>query len=69
MSPKLDNKDLGKTFFEGLIGNFDCKLIDFQDFANNAFNVVTEMTYKNGEDEFRPDITILINGMPQHSLK
>ena len=22
------------------------------------------MTYKNGEDEFRPDITLLINGMP-----
>ena len=64
LSTKLDNKDLGKTFFEALTGNFDCKLIDFQDFDNNAFNVVTELTYKNGEDEFRPDITILINGMP-----
>ncbi|MCI9234314.1 MAG: DEAD/DEAH box helicase family protein, partial [Bacilli bacterium] len=31
---------------------------------NNTFNVVTELTYKNGEDEFRPDIIILINGMP-----
>jgi type I site-specific restriction-modification system R (restriction) subunit len=29
-----------------------------------AFNVVTELTYKNGDDEFRPDITLLINGMP-----
>ena len=64
LSTKLDNKDLGKTFFEALAGNFDCKLIDFQNFDNNAFNVVTELTYKNGEDEFRPDITILINGMP-----
>lgn len=28
------------------------------------FNVVTELTCKNGDDEFRPDITLLINGMP-----
>jgi len=64
LSTKLDNKDLGKTFFEALTGNFDCKLIDLQNFDNNTFNVVTELTYRNGEDEFRPDITILINGMP-----
>src|SRR3989338_6941321 len=36
----------------------------FKNFENNTFNVVTELTYKNGEDEFRPDITVLINGMP-----
>src|SRR5699024_5042952 len=40
------------------------KLIDFQDFSNNAFHVTTELTCKNGEEEFRPDITVLINGMP-----
>ncbi|HPJ15971.1 MAG TPA: DEAD/DEAH box helicase family protein, partial [Spirochaetota bacterium] len=33
-------------------------------FNNNSFHVVTELTYKNGDDEFRPDITLLINGMP-----
>jgi type I restriction enzyme, R subunit len=64
LSTKLDNKDLGKAFFDALQGNFDCKLIDFNDFDNNTFSVVTELTYKNGEDEFRPDITVLINGMP-----
>lgn len=25
---------------------------------------MTELTYQNGEDEFRPDITLLINGLP-----
>ncbi len=40
------------------------KLIDFENFDNNTFNVVTELTYRNGEDEFRPDIILLINGMP-----
>ncbi|MDP2090968.1 MAG: type I restriction endonuclease [Candidatus Gracilibacteria bacterium] len=59
----LDNDDLGKEFYEMLISN-DIKLIDFDNFENNNFNVVTELTCKNGEDEFRPDITILVNGMP-----
>ncbi|MBT3726764.1 hypothetical protein HOG21_03545 [bacterium] len=39
----------------------DIKLIDFENFENNSFNVVTELTCQNGEDEFRPDITLLIN--------
>jgi len=64
ITTKLDNKDLGKAFFEALHGDFDCKLIDLNDFDKNTFHVVAELTYKNGEDEFRPDITILLNGMP-----
>jgi type I restriction enzyme R subunit len=40
------------------------RLIDFENFDNNSFHVVTELTCKNGDDEFRPDITLLINGMP-----
>ena len=40
------------------------RLLDFNNFANNSFHVVTELTCKNGDDEFRPDITILINGLP-----
>ncbi len=40
------------------------RLIDFDDFSNNTFNVVTELTYKKDDDEFRPDIILLINGMP-----
>lgn len=59
----LDNEDLGKSFYELLLSG-EIKLIDFDNFENNTFNVVTELTYKNGEDEFRPDIALLINGMP-----
>jgi type I restriction enzyme R subunit len=61
---QLDNSDLGKAFFKSLSGEFSCKLIDFENFENNVFSVVTELTYKNDEEEFRPDIIILINGMP-----
>jgi len=60
----LENNDLGKSFYERLVDSSEIKLIDFEDFDNNTFNVVTELTYKNGEDEFRPDIILLINGMP-----
>ena len=60
----LDNDDLGKVFFEMLTKRSGIRLIDFEDFDKNSFHVVTELTYKNGEDEFRPDIITLINGMP-----
>jgi type I restriction enzyme R subunit len=60
----LENEDLGKAFYEKLTERSDTRLIDFADFSNNSFHVVTELTYKNGDDEFRPDITLLINGMP-----
>ena len=60
----LDNEDLGQAFYEMLTTRSGIKLIDFTDFNNNSFHVVTELTYKNGDDEFRPDITLLINGMP-----
>lgn len=60
----LDNEDLGKAFYEKLTERSGIRLIDFTDFSNNSFHVVTEFTYKNGDDEFRPDITLLINGLP-----
>lgn len=60
----LDNEDLGKAFYERLTEQSGVKLIDFKNFNNNSFHVVTELTYKNGDDEFRPDITLLINGLP-----
>lgn len=63
ISLALDNEDLGKEFYEMLLSN-DIKIIDFENFENNSFHVVTELTCKNGEDEFRPDITLLINGIP-----
>ncbi|MEZ4692297.1 MAG: type I restriction endonuclease [Ignavibacteria bacterium] len=64
VSLKLDNEDLGKEFYKMLTASSGVKLIDFNNFNKNSFHVVTELTYKNGEDEFRPDITLLINRMP-----
>ncbi|MGB4971755.1 MAG: type I restriction endonuclease [Cyclobacteriaceae bacterium] len=60
----LENEDLGKAFYEKLIDQSGDRLIDFKDFNNNSFHVVTELTYQKDDDEFRPDIILLINGMP-----
>lgn len=64
---KLANDDLGKEFYSILLKGYNgLKLVDFES-ANGALNkyqIVTELTYKNGNDEFRPDITVLINGLP-----
>ena len=62
---ELDNEDLGQKFYERLTNQSGGKkLIDFQNFNNNSFHVVTELPCINGDEEFRPDITLLINGMP-----
>lgn len=59
----LWNEDLWKEFYE-LLTTWEIKLFDFVNPENNTYHVTTEYTCKNGEDEFRPDITLLINGMP-----
>lgn len=64
ISLSLDNEDLGKAFYQRLIQQSGVKLIDFENFDNNTFHVVTELTYQKDEEEFRPDIILLINGMP-----
>ena len=60
----LENEDLGQAFYEMLTERSGFKIVDFEDFSNNSFHVVTELTYKNGDEEFRPDITLVINGLP-----
>lgn len=62
---ELNNKDLGRTFYKSLLEGINgIKLIDFNDADSNSFNVLTELPYENGEENFRPDIIMLINGMP-----
>ena len=61
--------DLGKEFYKRLTSvEYDTKLIDFENLDNNDFAVVDELPFsiKEGTEEgsFRPDINILINGMP-----
>ena len=63
----LSHDDLGKAFYKLLLSGFNgLKLVDFSSVNGNGntYQVVTELTYRNGNDEFRPDITVLINGMP-----
>lgn len=63
----LNQDDLGQGFYNYLKKGYKgLKLIDFNTVAgdNNIYEVVTEFTCKNGSEEFRPDITVLINGMP-----
>ena len=65
LSVKLSNDDLGKAFYHILLNGINgLRLIDFEDDSRNTYHVVTELTYKNGDDEFRPDIILLVNGMP-----
>ena len=64
-STELDSEDLGESFYNTLLhGKDGLKLIDFENFSHNTFNVVTELPYASQNDEFRPDVTILVNGMP-----
>ncbi|WP_417558530.1 type I restriction endonuclease subunit R [Mesoflavibacter zeaxanthinifaciens] len=60
----LENENIGQTFYKMLTERSGTRLIDFENYDNNSFHVCTELPYKNGEDEFRPDIICLINGMP-----
>ncbi len=64
VSLSLENEDLGKAFYEKLTAKSGIKLVNFENFNENSFHVVTELTYKKDDEEFRPDITLLINGMP-----
>lgn len=65
LSVKLKQDDLGRSFYELLINGYNgIRLIDFDDINKNKMSIVTELTYRNGDDEFRPDIIVLINGMP-----
>lgn len=62
---ELDYEDLGEQFYQRLTSKSNLRLIDFDNFeTNNSFHVTTEMPCKYEEESFRPDISILVNGMP-----
>lgn len=60
----LKNDDLGYAFYQRLKAFSPVKLIDFDTPSNNSFYFTAEFTCKNGQDEFRPDITLFVNGLP-----
>ena len=61
---ELANDDLGKSFYKRLTTASPVRLIDFENPQNNSFHFTAEFTCKNGQDEFRPDITLFVNGLP-----
>lgn len=64
VSLSLENEDLGRAFYNKLLDQSEVKLIDFENFDNNSLHVVTELPYQKDDESFRPDIILLINGIP-----
>ena len=61
---ELNDDDLGRGFYNRLKSVSPIRLIDFDNPTNNTFHFTAEFTCKNGQDEFRPDITLFVNGLP-----
>jgi len=61
---ELDNDDIGESFYKRLKAVSPVKLIDFTHPENNTYHCTAEFTCKRDEDEFRPDITLFVNGLP-----
>ena len=61
---ELNDDDLGRGFYNRLKATSPIKLVDFDNIGNNTFHFTAEFTCKNGQDEFRPDITLFVNGLP-----
>ncbi len=61
---ELDQNDLGRSFFRRLQAQEDTVYIDWENSEANTFHLALEVTCKNGQDEFRPDIVVFINGLP-----
>ena len=61
---ELDNDDIGQSFYKRLSNTSPIKLIDFENPKNNAYHFTAEFTCKRDQNEFRPDITLFINGLP-----
>jgi len=61
---ELDDDDLGRQFYKRLTAVSPVRLVDFEHPENNTYHCTAEFTCKNGEEEFRPDITLFVNGLP-----
>lgn len=61
---ELDNDDLGRSFYKRLTSVSPSRLVDLDHPENNVYHCTAEFTCKRDQDEFRPDITLFINGLP-----
>lgn len=60
-----NRRDKGKGFYERLKAYNDMMLVNLDEPCKNDFRVVTELPFRGERDvTFRPDITILVNGIP-----
>lgn len=65
----LMNDDLGRQFYNEILLNAGERIIDLSSpvnfYKNNTFQVATEMTCGDKDsDNYRPDITLFVNGLP-----
>ena len=65
----LINDDLGRQFYNEILLNTGERIIDLSSpanfYKNNTFQVTTEMTCGDKDnDNYRPDITLFVNGLP-----
>ncbi len=61
---ELDYDDLGRSFYKRLTMVSPVRLIDFEHPQNNVYHCTAEFTCRCGQEEFRPDITLFVNGLP-----
>lgn len=61
---ELDNDDIGRSFYKRLSAVSPVRLVDYENPKNNTFHFTAEFTCKRDQDEFRPDITLFVNGLP-----
>ena len=61
---ELDNDDIGYSFYKQLLSVSPIRLVDFENPKNNTYHFTAEFTCKRDQDEFRPDITLFVNGLP-----
>ena len=61
-----NNDDLGREFYKLINNTNGLKIIDFDNPENNDWHCTAEFTCKdeNSGENFRPDITCFINGLP-----
>lgn len=72
ISKFINYNDSGKSFYKWLINPQNkVKLIDFDNIFNNDFAIVCELPFRDYEydQSFRPDLNILINGIPLSFLE
>ncbi len=60
------NDDLGREFYQHLMNETDCRLIDFRHPENNRYLCTIELECENPDtkNHFRPDLTVFVNGLP-----